>query len=282
MKIKKSDLDFKESSLPSNRKELFFDILKYNFKLLLKLGLILTLFAIPFICVMLLKDFYEYNSYAQFIDGVISAEQYKSNLLMNDLLFDAINCFVLGIFGLGIAGVIKIVKRLCFLEPVFFTDDLKSGIKDNGKSMFPLFFIFGLIILIDNFSANIISNKIISIIPLCITISIIIPILMICMISFAIYKVKFTKSIYVSFLLYVRTFFKTLLVYVCCLLPFAVLFIPNILIKWGIIIIILIIIAPIILVGLFDYCCFVFDKYINATQYPEIYRKGLIDKESKK
>jgi len=278
MKRKASKFDFKESSLPSNRKELFFDVLKNNYRVLLKIGLVLIVFSLPLVMALFIKDYMAASFYTSYSTGSYNEEEYMSLISANNLLFNAINSITLGILGIGVAGIIKIVKRLCFLDPVFFMEDFKAGIKDSGKHMFFLFFIFGLIQLFNDYAlAN--ANSFVAVIPSCISFTIAYPTFMFMIMALAIYNITFGKCLYVSFMLYIKSALKTLLVYIVALVPFLILLLFNNLVtKYVIFMIELIFIIPILLVGVFDYCCLVFDKQINQTQYPEIYRKGLIDK----
>jgi len=278
MKLRKSKYDFKESSLPSNRKELFFDVIKNNITTLLYVGILLVLFSIPFIVVSILKDYYLATFYENYSTGAITIEEYANVAKANCLLFDGINIIALGILGIGVAGIIKIIKRLCFLDPVFFKEDFVSGIKDSGKHMFFLFAILGFVFLANDYASFLTDNQILAIIPSSVSYAIIYPTFIIMIMVLAVYNVTFSQGLYTSFALFVKSVFKSLLAYVVFIIPFIVVaIISNILAKYGVLALMMLIIMPILLVGMFDYCCSIFDVQINQTQYPEIYRKGLID-----
>lgn len=278
MRKRESKTDFVESSLPNNRFELFFDIMKNQYRTLILIGFLVALFSIPLIVVLLFKDTMKLSFVEQLAKNEITNEECLSLVLVNDLTFDAINILGFAILGLGMAGIIKIIKRVCFLDPVFIKEDFKEGIKDNAKQMCGLFMLFGLVVLICDFSLNYSTNKIVGFIPTCIAFSIIIPTFLIMMCSLSIYQVKFFSCLSTSFFMYIKSALKTLLVYLICLLPVATIFIENVMIKYLVFIFVLLILSPIILVLLFDYFCGVFDEQVNKDQYPEIYRKGLYKK----
>lgn len=281
MKRKTSKIDFKESNLPSNRKELFLDVLKLHFRDLLKIGVVLCLFFLPFIVISFYRDFMASSFYMQYQAEEITLEEYQSMMKLNDLLFNAINAFSLGLVGVGLAGIMKIIKRLCFLDPVFFFDDFKAGVKDSGRHMFLLFFLIGVLHLINSYTIASASSELLGIVPSCISFAIIYPTLLIMMMALAIYNFKFFQMIYFSFMIYIKSALKTLLIYIICILFFFVLLIPNLLLKYGLFLFLILFVLPILLVGLFDYACSVFDKNFNVLYFPEIYKKGLVDKEKK-
>ena len=133
-KNKFSKSDFNETSLPKNRKELFFDILKQNHSILFKIAGLLILFLIPFLTVLALKDY----------SFIVAHNEDKSNATM------LIVCFILEIlailiFAIAISGFAKIFKELCYMEPVFFKDDFLKGVKENIKPTLLIALIVGII-----------------------------------------------------------------------------------------------------------------------------------------
>ena len=139
MKRRANKNDFTEENLPHNRKEQLLDIIKVRYRTLLNIGLILFIFLIPYMFSTLAKTLYEISIYEQY-----EPEEAIQLIRTNALIFGGINIICLVIFAIGLSGVMKIVKRLCFYDPVFFKEDFKAGIKDNSGFMIGLFIILGI------------------------------------------------------------------------------------------------------------------------------------------
>lgn len=278
MKTKTTKKEFTINDLPSNRKELFFDVLKNHYNVLVSLGLIAIAFLIPFLIVSVLGDNYSANIYASFNAGEITIEEYKSIYNVSSLIFSLIQCLTLSIFSIGMAGIMKVFKRLLFMEPLFFKEDFVLGIKDSWKTYLLTYFIFGLFYAFSRFMNLVNASEFIKALPVGVLVVFVLPIFLLMNTNTTIYKNSFGKRIRVSTLLHVKNFFSNMLASLILLIPLLVLFINNLVIKYLIICAIVIFLFPIYILGYFDFSLSIYDKFINIHNYPEIYRKGLINK----
>ena len=136
--------------LPSTRKELFFDIIKNHFPRLVGLGLLMLAFMTPLILSFLIGDILSNNLYQSLMNKTLTQEQYEYLFFVNRLILSGIQLICVVILSIGMGGIIKVYKRLLFLEPVFFKDDFKMGVKDSWKSMLFIYFVLGLFLGIAN------------------------------------------------------------------------------------------------------------------------------------
>ena len=130
-----AEFDFKKSMLPHNRKELFFDIIKNHYRILMIVGLILLGFSVPILVVSFISDYQLAILTTQLAKGEITEEFYRANYISFSFYMDLFKAIALAILGVGVGGVLKIIKNLCYLEPVFIGYDFKNGLKNNWLSM---------------------------------------------------------------------------------------------------------------------------------------------------
>ena len=85
----------------------------------------------------------------------------------------------------------------------------------------------------------------------------------------------FFETVRTAFALFIRTAWQTLLaaLVVCALAATTI--ISNVIIKYLLLAAEITFICPPMLLIWFLFCCSVFDKFINETQFPDIYKKGL-------
>ena len=275
-KIKKtSETGFK---LPSTRKELFFDIIKNHFPLLVGLGLLMIAFMIPLILSFLVGDILSNNLYQSLINGTLNQEQYEYLFLINRIIISGIQLVCILILSIGMGGIIKIYKRLLFLEPVFFKEDFKMGVKDSWKSMLFIYFILGLFLGIANIVSSININAFLKGLPLGVVIAIIFPLFLLLNTSITIYENTIFKRIKLSALIYGKHFFILFLASIFLISPVFLLLIKNIILKYSLILFVFSFVYPIFIVGYFDVANYCYDKELNFYLYKNIYRKGLFDK----
>ena len=129
-------------SLPHNRKEVFFDLLRHRKMTLFALSCFVFMFFIPLAVDLL---------YFNFLESVAIANdkmEYLFSLFFYSMLI-MLPCMVIGF--LGLAGGFYVAKRLVWQEDVSLAVDFFHGIKDNWKHAilngiaFGLF-LFGLVV----------------------------------------------------------------------------------------------------------------------------------------
>ena len=271
--MKRNDLYSKETFtkdlLPHNRREVFFDIFKLHYFSFIKMGVILVPFSFPFFIVNFIKDY----------SFIMAKESGNSN---NVLVFTCliIEFFLILILAVPISGFGKIYHEYAWLEPVFFADDFKSGIKENIKPTM----ISAIIIAVLNFIFNIIyyflNNGWIMAIPFGFNVAVFFPIIMHTIYINFIYTNKYFVNFKLGCFFYLKHLPSTILSLILIVLfkvydLFQFANIIAILTKYLVFLIIFIFFTPMILMGVQLNEMRIFDKHINSVRFPHLVNKGM-------
>ena len=131
-----TDADVKQS-LPTNRKEVFFDLLKYRKMSLFALSCYTFMFFIP-----LAVDLFYFN-YLESMAIVADKLEYLFSLIFYSMLI-MLPCMVIGFIGL--AGAFYVAKKMVWQEGISLASDFFKGIKENWKHAVINGVIFGLVL----------------------------------------------------------------------------------------------------------------------------------------
>lgn len=135
-----SDSDAKRN-LPSNRKEVFFDLLKYRKMNLFALSSFTFMFFIPLAVDLLMFNYLETLAIAADKQDYLFSLVFYSMLIM-------LPCMIVGFIGL--VGAFYVAKKMVWQEGTMLAIDFFQGIKENWKhavingALFGLF-LFGLV-----------------------------------------------------------------------------------------------------------------------------------------
>ena len=131
-----TDQDVKQT-LPTNRKEVFFDLLRNRKMFLFALSCYTFMFFIPLAVDLIYFNFLE--------SMAISAEkyQYLFSLIFYSMII-MLPCMVIGFIGL--AGAFYVAKHLVWQDGISLASDFFKGIKENWKHALINGAIFGLIL----------------------------------------------------------------------------------------------------------------------------------------
>ena len=275
MRLKRAKNDFTVNDLPKNRYEVFADCLKERFLLFLSIGLTLLLFSLPLFFVTLLSDNTSAQLYSAYRNGESTQEQLNALMDSATSLYSLFNipCYI--VLAIGAAGVMQIIRQLVWGEGVFFMQDFAEGVRSNGVNYAFIAFILGLAAYLENTFFPFSSGGISVAVPI-IFLLVVIPPMMFMISQIAVYKNPFLKYLVNGFTLYIKTVPTTFLFLLLFLLPAVLgLNLIPLLVKYIILLIFFLLLAPMLLTGWFLYSCFVFDKLINKEAYPEIYDKGV-------
>ena len=279
MKKRMASKDFNISDLPSNRKEVFFDCLKNRYKYLLFSGLILFLTIIPLIVIYFLKSIYLGILVENFRNGAMSENEYSQATLIQVLMFDSFVILSSFIASIGISGATRVIRQVGWIEPVFFFKDFSDGIKMNYKYISFHLFILSTIYMISDLSTySDLGIMFINYIPMGIFIFVAIPMVLYNIAEANIYNISLLESLKNSFLFLIRSVHISLLFSLGILGVMLLRLIPNIIIVMMIYIILVIFVLPIYYLLWFLYSSYMFDKFININNYPEIVDKGITRK----
>ena len=131
-----TDADVKQS-LPTNRKEVFFDLLKHRKMTLFALSCFTFMFFIP-----LAVDLFYFN----YLENVAIANdkfEYLFSLIFYSMLI-MLPCMIIGFIGL--AGAFYAAKKIVWQEGVSLSLDFFQGIKENWKHALINGAIFGVLL----------------------------------------------------------------------------------------------------------------------------------------
>lgn len=280
-KIKYAKRDFTKHDLPHTRYEVFTDILKVRFDIILKTGTVLFLSLLPLIIFSLAKNIYTFTLNDNLANEVIDQNLYNEAFFSVNIIFGFLQALSLTFFALGLSGVLNIFKRLCFYDSIQFKEDFFRGIKDNFKHSFITFAIVGLLYFLSIFytlmnrSSDDFVTAFICYLPIVLGIILIVPIAIMVLFQIPIYENTLSQYIKNGIYFYGKTPFKTLGLLISLFIPFLPLFIDNIYSMIISTILVCFFVLPISILVLNLYCNSVFDEYLNKDNFKEIYKKGL-------
>ena len=267
-----TDEDVKRS-LPTNRKEVFFDLLKYRKMNLFALSCYTFMFFIPLAVDLIYFNFLESRAIAA------EKNEYLFSLLFYSMLI-MLPCMIIGFIGL--AGGFYVAKRMVWQEGISLASDFFKGIKENWKHAVINGVIFGLTLfaLIVGGSYLIMN---VPVHPVVKGIGIGALVLVFSLFSMVI-ALNFTQGVYYensygvtlknSFSFLGLLNWRVLLIYLLSTASVVVLGLFNLLtLAIGLFLFAVLNSVVIILYTLISHSAF--DKYINKEHYPEMVNKGL-------
>ncbi len=278
--------DLQKSQLPSTRKAQFFDIVKLNIGKLLLLSLIIFLFCLPIHILAIAEDLYQANLIAS-LGNKPTSEQSASvvaSIMTFNLIRNAINIPLLALVAIGLGGVARILRQLCWGEGFSFFHDFFKGVKENAAQYAIIGALAGLLNLLANYISNVSATATaevyqwLGIIPAVVFILLLGPIAGFAMVSICCYSNSFFNNMRIGRVCYFRTFFRSLLALAICLLPFVANYIPNFyshIIGRGLSTLLI----PFIYLGWMLFAFTAFDQYVNPNNHPELVNKGLYTEE---
>ena len=252
--------------LPSTRFALFLDVVKQKWRTLILIGILFTLFSLPSLATLFFKDFYLASNE---LTGTTDTAPYGLSIIY------AVFCVSLLILSIGASGISKVLLHMSYEEGYDFFSDFKLGVKQNIKTNILATLIYCVILYLTLFINISFNDQFLKYIPLGICQGIAFPILLVIFITNSIYDWKFSDSIRNSGIIYIRYFIFILLFSIGLLSVLLFELIPNIILRYVIMVLFLIIIEPFILIGFKIYMNYCLDEGINKDNYPSIYRKGL-------
>lgn len=263
----------------NSRWDVFKFTYKTHFTFLMKLSFLLALFALPLFVVVVMKGLFLEAILSKLTESnqVKILQQYFSMDIYMSLLY--IPAFL--IFSCGLAGGYTLIKKFSFQEGYIFSKTFFMGIKENGKKFFGVTLFYSLIFYLMLFARDNISMMNFKYYLPASLVMIIFIILLLCNVIFAygqipIYTNSTFRTIKNAFLFTFYALPKTFLIFLVSIGPlFIVSFFSNTILS-AITILAYTIIGfghMVLTTSLFTESYF--DKVINESQFPSIYRKGL-------
>lgn len=280
--VKYSKSDYLSSSLPKNRKSQFKDIFSTDFGTYFKIGLILLVFALPFLTLVIFGPYYLDYRRQLLVSNGASEEVIKDSLLIVNYVISLLKVLSLMIFSIGLSGVGRINREISFSNGVIFFKDYFKGVKQNFKTYMLISFIMGILLFFIELttttlleSASIEVTYLLAGVMYGVLFLVLLPTNMLILSSSTIYNLKFVHA----FLNCVRFVLKNIFVCILfALLPIGLYYIQLInlfYIQASIYVLVILLIVPLFTEAWHLYALSRFDLYINKDNYPEIYLKGL-------
>ena len=146
---------YARASLPSNRWELFWDILKGRFGKLVIINLLMLIFFIPLFLVIFFhySAMISYGANAPFGQGFGVGYQAATSLIgFPETINFNVNLIVylllpvaFMIAAIGVSGGAYVIRNMIWTEGIFVANDFWRGIKQNIKQMLLVSFLYGIL-----------------------------------------------------------------------------------------------------------------------------------------
>ncbi len=289
-KKKVAKIDFNKSLLPHNRKEQFSFIFKNRKRELFYIGLLLFIFIIPIIVgfgfynvlINILYNDYKSASVGLTGDDLIKAyETYRTSYVMYTDIFSLAMIGGLIVFGIGVSGVIYLIRNLYWGELFFFKESFFKGIKQNALMVCLIFAIYGVInwLCIHIFVLDI--NEWLKVIPVIAQYVFILPLAVLMIYLCTIYKENYFTLLRIALIIFLKHLPTMSLFSLMVLYLYSLLILPNVInyfsiaIIYPIFMVLIVLIAPLGLGAYFVTLSRFLDNMINQKNYPELVDKGL-------
>lgn len=269
---KKKGKDYSSGDLPSNRRQVFKFAYKQRWLTLFNTNFLAMLFVLPYILLEIMIYISKLNG------GEKDVSQINSELLSITVL----RIPFMALAGVGIAGMVYVIRKICWDETLSLKKDFFRGVKTSGGQFAWIGAVLAVCMYVFEALLNAFGQSegsfltfyvIFTIYLLCIFILIVVIYHMgLC----SMYNVGFLSSLKSAILLTFKRMFFNLLMIITAILPISIWFIIPITTTYFIGVTILIFGG----ISFSVLTCFlftnkVFDDFINKNEYPEYVNKGL-------
>jgi len=280
-KIKARATDFEYTDLPKNRVEVFFDVLKNQWRKLALLGLLTFVAFFPYIITIFLRDNYLLGISYSLSKGKISQTDAYKLYCISHLIAAGISWITFYFTAFMMGGVIRIIRQLIWQEPVFFKEDFTIGSKQNFKFGAIASTFFGIALVVSKIVLFFSNNGIVQAIPMAIFIAFLVPPLLLTYMEGTIYSGSFKQLFRNASLIYIKRAPTMLLFSFILISPIFLKYIENIIVlKYILIIVILVFVLILLILIYYLFSNSIFDNFINKENYPELIRKGMSKEEN--
>ena len=279
-KNKPNKREYTRDMLPHNRKEVFFDVLKLQWKSLLGLGGIVLLAFIPLIFCYAAE-----NTYASIMldnSGAIQGTpEYNAvlnqiNMLSNIMAFVRIPFFVLLSVVLG--GVARVVRQHAYEECVSFSYDFPEGIKQNAKGAALLALLTSSVFALSYmaFGLRTVTDEVFGVVcafPIALYFVVFIPIAAVVAVLIPVYNNSFSRNLKWALYIFAKKPLRIIISLLLSMSVFALSLVPGFIV--GLIgLVVGAMLIPVAMLGFYLSTFDVLDEYINKDNFPEIVGKG--------
>ena len=290
-KLKTASRDLSKEELPANRVQVFFDVIRNRWKTLLGVGMLLYLFFLPLLLLSSAEELISIQILGEFKEGILDAGRMRDYMQVTYTIAGVLKAVVFGIFSVGISGGVRILKRLIWAEGIQFSHDFTMGIRENGKKMFLLFFVVGIVVMMEKTAPYILSDasglsengytlvrSLLTAVGTCF----LLPIGAFVFSQIVFYENRLLAMIKNSIAFCGSTLIRTYGILMLMYLPYmGILHFCNITVKTLVNSVFCIVLLPLVFMIWLLYSCAVFDRFVNQKWYPDIVDKGIWRKENK-
>lgn len=298
---KEKDEGYARASLPSNRWELFWDIVKGSFWKIVLINVLTVIFLIPFFLLFVFRSIGLSNLGASFpyslpfgigygapvsFSGIAEGIVFNVNSIV--FLFMPI-AMIIG--SLGISGGAYVIRNMIWTEGIFVANDFWRGIKQNYKQILLITIVYSVVFymsvigvcMADRVIAMGAENSWIYTVSKIISIVILVFYTMMTfhMITMSVtYELKFFDLIKNAFLFTIGLPIQNIIFIFLASIPFLLLLLGEVLVGIGVALIITFGVSYFLLVWT-DYTHWIFDKYINVKIKGAKTNRGIYEKVGK-
>ena len=278
--------NYTHDMLPSNRREVFFDVVKLQWRALLLLGILVLLFAMPLQLLAWQQDGHMLQ--VQELTRDMPEEQLQAvyyQLAISNVIRNFAGILGWGLLGLGLAGIGRIIRQYAWEENVRVFTDFCKGVRDSGLHMTMLGILVGFLYAVSASLYQMLSYgpeylSWVLLLQVGLSVILAVPVCCLCFAMLPVYSNSFSKHLLISFAVYLKNPLKILPAALCCGVIFVPMLIPvlPVHLAGGMIASIL---SPFVMLAWTLYSYNLFDTYINAERYPELIGKGILQKSDK-
>lgn len=268
--------DFTISEMPHNRLQAFWDILKLRWDILLYLGLHFLLFAIP----LLVATFSE-NALLASLNP--ADEGYRITRFRLFALMSGVEGVGILLLAIPFAGALRIYRLLTFYDGVLFRSDFWRGVKENGLQTFAIFFLGAAAFSMSRIAGGYLVHggssgfweTVVFFLPAMLSLVFLLPVLGMHFSQIPIYRNTYFQNARNAFYFYLRSFWSTLPFTLLLIAPLFLNLLPYLAVPILVLGIYGLAYLPIAMLGYALHANWVFDRFLNKTDYPEIYDIGI-------
>lgn len=282
---KTASKDLTINELPSNRIEVFFDVIRNRWKTLLGLGALNFLFLLPLLIILAVENIISVQVLGEYQTNIISKEMVTAYLKVTHSIAGLVKIITCSLFSISISGSVRIIKRLIWAEGIDFKYDFTMGIRENGKRMLALFLIIGAVTVAEDVAPYILndvsqlSNMAYTAVCSVLTASkllIMLPIGAFVFSQIAFYDNKLCIMAKNSIAFCGKTMIRTYGIICVIYLPYKMLLtLCGVATQMLIQSLACLVLLPLIIMIWLLYSSAVFDQYVNKVFYPEVVDKGI-------
>ncbi len=277
--FKKADKDLTIEDMPHNRVEVWVDIIKQRWEILLYLGLLFLAFAIPLIVTSIADNMIRVSVLSPIEDEA----QRRVTAFGLDAIFAGIESICILLLCLPFSGASRIYRLLCFYEGFSFQEDFWKGVKQNVGQTFWLFLFLAIAFFTSKISISYLFSSgnndflytILFFLPAALSLLLLLPITMLHYAEVPIYANSFGQNARNGFYFYLKSGFTSLPFSLLLIAPLFCCLIPLVGAPAVTIGLYFLVYLPLALLAYLLHDNWVFDRFLNKEKHPDIFDRGV-------